>query len=140
MINPEVMAHAFWRTIPGSTQDGAEACYKSGERGLGSTVVPCTACPNQATRTQMVYSHQLQAAHCCETPSWTGRWFTPKGDRWSRVWACPEHLDGLTGLPGYSVHHTGQPVPWAVIHFHPRPSPSPGTVRGGSYAAASSAG
>ena len=24
----------------------------------------------------MVYSHQLQATHCCETPSWTGRWFT----------------------------------------------------------------
>jgi hypothetical protein len=47
---------------------------------------------------QMVYSHQLQATDCGEAPSWTGRWFTPKGDRWFRVWACPEHLDGLTGL------------------------------------------
>ena len=47
---------------------------------------------------QMVYSRQLQATHCTETPSWTGRWFTPKGGRWFRVWACPDHLDGLTGL------------------------------------------
>ena len=21
-----------------------------------------------------------------------------EGDRWFRVWACPEHIDGLTGL------------------------------------------
>ena len=47
---------------------------------------------------QMVYSRQLQATHCHERPSWTGRWFTPKGDRWFRVWACPDHLEGLTGL------------------------------------------
>jgi hypothetical protein len=33
-----------------------------------------------------------------EPPSWTGRWFSPSGDRWWRVWACPDHLDGLTGL------------------------------------------
>jgi hypothetical protein len=31
-------------------------------------------------------------------PAWTGRWFSPKGDRWFRVWACPEHLEELTGL------------------------------------------
>ena len=47
---------------------------------------------------QMIYDKQLQANHCPEPPSWTGRWFTPKGDRWFRVWACPDHLDGLTGL------------------------------------------
>ena len=46
----------------------------------------------------MVYSKQLQAAHCYETPSWTGSWFSPKGDRWWRVWACRDHLEGLTGL------------------------------------------
>ena len=47
---------------------------------------------------QMVYSQQLQPTHCRETPSWTGRWFAPKGDRWWRVWACADHLEGLTGL------------------------------------------
>ena len=46
----------------------------------------------------MVYSKQLQAAHCRETPSWTERWFSPKGDRWWRVWSCPDHLEGLTVL------------------------------------------
>jgi hypothetical protein len=47
---------------------------------------------------RMLYDHNLQATHCQEVPSWTGRWFSPRGDRWWRVWACPEHLDGLTGL------------------------------------------
>ncbi len=47
---------------------------------------------------RMVYSEQLQATHCAGTPSWTGRWFSPRGDPWFRVWACPDHLDGLTGL------------------------------------------
>ena len=46
----------------------------------------------------MVYSEQLQATHCPEPPVWTGRWFSPRGDRWFRVWSCPDHLDGLTGL------------------------------------------
>ena len=46
----------------------------------------------------MVYSHQLQAIHCHEAPSWSGRWFSPQGDRWWRVWSCGKHLDGLTGL------------------------------------------
>ena len=47
---------------------------------------------------QNVYSSQLQATHCPEAPAWTGRWRSPRGDRWWQVWACPEHLDGLTGL------------------------------------------
>lgn len=46
---------------------------------------------------QMVYSRQMQATHCTEVPSYTGRWFSPRGDRF-RVWACPDHLEGLTGL------------------------------------------
>ena len=50
----------------------------------------------------MVYSRQLQATHCAEAPTWTGRWFSPRGDRWWGVlWACEEHLDGLTGLRQY---------------------------------------
>jgi hypothetical protein len=28
---------------------------------------------------RMVYSRQLQATHCAETPSWTGRWFLAQG-------------------------------------------------------------
>jgi hypothetical protein len=47
---------------------------------------------------QMVYDRNLQATHCVESPSWTGRWRSPRGDQWWRVWACPDHLDGLTGL------------------------------------------
>ena len=47
---------------------------------------------------RMVYSEQLQGTHCDRTPSWTGRHFSPKGDRWWRVWACRVHLDGLTGV------------------------------------------
>ena len=46
----------------------------------------------------MVYDHNLQATHCDERPAWTGRWRSPRGDRWFIVWACPDHLDGLTGL------------------------------------------
>jgi hypothetical protein len=45
----------------------------------------------------LIHDRQGQA-HCAETPSWTGRWFSPSGDRWWRVWACPDHLEGLTGL------------------------------------------
>ena len=47
---------------------------------------------------RMIHDRQGQAAHCLETPSWTGRWFAPSGLRWWRVWACPEHIEGLTGL------------------------------------------
>jgi hypothetical protein len=47
---------------------------------------------------RMVHDRQLQATHCPETPSWTGRWFAPSGKQWWRVWACPGHLEGLTGL------------------------------------------
>ena len=46
----------------------------------------------------MDYNRQMQPTYCDETPSWTGRWFSPKDDRWFRVWAFPDHLDGLTGL------------------------------------------
>ena len=50
---------------------------------------------------RMLYDKQLQATHCDERPRWTGRWFSPRGNRWFRVWACPDHLDGLTGLRQY---------------------------------------
>jgi hypothetical protein len=45
-----------------------------------------------------VCDHNLQATHCVESPTGTGRWFAPSGDRWWRVWSCPDHLDGLTRL------------------------------------------
>ena len=47
----------------------------------------------------LVNSKQLQATHCREEPTYTGRWYSPKDDgRWWRVWSCPDHLDGLTGI------------------------------------------
>jgi hypothetical protein len=45
-----------------------------------------------------VYDGTMQADHCLERPNWTGRWFSPSGDRWWRVWSCPDHLEGLTRL------------------------------------------
>jgi hypothetical protein len=47
---------------------------------------------------QMINDKQLQANQCHEAPTWTGRWFSPTGDRWWRVWSCPDHPEGLTGL------------------------------------------
>jgi hypothetical protein len=47
---------------------------------------------------RMVYDHNLQATHCDDAPRCAGRWRSPRGDRWWVVWACPEHLGGLTGL------------------------------------------
>jgi hypothetical protein len=52
--------------------------------------------PGQCWR--MVHDVRLQGEHCPEPPSWTGRWFSPRADRWWRVWACEHHPEGLTGL------------------------------------------
>jgi hypothetical protein len=53
----------------------------------------------------MVHDRQGQATHCPETPSWTGRWFSLRGDRWWRVWSCPDHVEGLTGLREFGRRH-----------------------------------
>jgi hypothetical protein len=47
---------------------------------------------------RIVHDERLQATHCPEEPAWTGRWFSPRNDRWWRVWSCERHADGLTGL------------------------------------------
>ena len=39
---------------------------------------------------RMIHDRLGQATHCAETPSWTGRWFSPRGDRWWWVWSCPD--------------------------------------------------
>jgi len=39
----------------------------------------------------MIHDRQGQADHCHETPSWTGRWFSPGGAQWWVVWACGDH-------------------------------------------------
>ena len=47
---------------------------------------------------RMAYNrNRNQAIHCNERPAWTGRWRSPRGDRWWVVWACPNHMDGPTG-------------------------------------------
>ena len=38
-----------------------------------------TAEPNRCWA--LIYSKQLQSTHCSEAPSYTGRWFSPRGDR-----------------------------------------------------------
>ena len=36
-------------------------------------------------------------------PRGPGGWFSPRGDRWWRVWSCPDHIEGLTGLRGFQL-------------------------------------
>jgi hypothetical protein len=55
---------------------------------------------------RMVYDHNFQATHCDERPAWTGRWRSPRGDRWFIVWACPDHREGLTGLREFGRRRT----------------------------------
>ena len=45
----------------------------------------------------MIHDRQLQATAPRRRRGPAGV-VRPTGDRWWRVWACPEHLDGLTGL------------------------------------------
>ena len=60
---------------------------------------PCPGFMAQPGRCwQMVYSNQLQATHCTAQPTHTGRWFSPCGKRWWRVWSCADHLNGLTRI------------------------------------------
>jgi hypothetical protein len=56
----------------------------------------------------MVHSKQLQATHCREEPTFTGRWYSPRDDgTWWRVWSCPEHLAGLTGIREFGRQSLG---------------------------------
>jgi hypothetical protein len=72
---------------------------------------------------RMIHDRQGQAAHCHETPSWTERWFSPSGDRWWIVWACPDHLEGAHGgsgsLAGVSLNCRKRAppngTPWAPV-------------------------
>lgn len=52
---------------------------------------------------RMIHDHQGQATHCCQEPTWTGRWFSPSGERWWRVWSCEDHIEGLTGLKRFGL-------------------------------------
>ena len=55
-----------------------------------------------------VYDRNLRSTHRVETPTWTGRWFSPAGDRGWRVWSCPDHLDGLTGLKEFGQRNASR--------------------------------
>ena len=65
---------------------------RPGDRHLGFTAQPgeCRA---------LLHSKQLQATHCREEPTYTGRWYSPQDDgTYWRVWSCFVHLEGLTGV------------------------------------------
>jgi hypothetical protein len=48
---------------------------------------------------RVVYGYSGQAAHCLQPTSHTGRWYSPRDDgRYWRVWACPDHLEGLVAI------------------------------------------
>ena len=36
----------------------------------------------------MIFSKQMQACHCRATPTVTGRWRSPRGDRWFIIYSC----------------------------------------------------
>ena len=55
------------------------------------------------------YGVQLQDTHCTETLRWSGRWRSQQGDRRFQVWACADHLQGLTGLREFG---RGRPWSW----------------------------
>lgn len=66
----------------------------------------------------LIHDRQGQAAHCLETPTRTGRWFSPRGDRWWRVWAARSGDEGARGSlthiddygRGSAADVTGQPL------------------------------
>jgi hypothetical protein len=61
-----------------------------------------TVGPNQCWA--LIHDRQGKPAHCAETPSWIGRWFSPRHDgTYWRVWSCEAHTEGLTGLRGVWV-------------------------------------
>jgi hypothetical protein len=77
-----------------------------------------------------VYDRNLQSTQCIERPTFTGRWFCPRDDRWWRVWACTDHLEGLTG-----IRHFGGRTRSYAAHFDDSlderealPSPGRGTT------------
>jgi hypothetical protein len=47
---------------------------------------------------RMVYDHNLQATHCADAPRWTSPTALAEGRPLVGGVACPDHLDGLTGL------------------------------------------
>ena len=56
--------------------------------------LPPPSCSSSSSSPSAASNPSKNATHCDETPSWTGRSFSPPGDRWFRVWACPSHLEG----------------------------------------------
>jgi hypothetical protein len=47
----------------------------------------------------LVYDRNLQSTHCAESPTYSGRWHSPRRDgQWWRVWSCADHLNGLTAV------------------------------------------
>ena len=90
-------------------QAGPGVVYVRSMQRMPEPGEPCPGFIAEAGRCwQNVYDRNLQATHCPEQPTATGRWFSPKGDRWFPVWACPEHLEGLTGLGEFGRRHSPQ--------------------------------
>ena len=49
---------------------------------------------------RMIHDRQGQADHCHETPSWTGRWFSPSGDQLVASVGLSGPSGGLDGFAG----------------------------------------
>ena len=89
---------------------------------------PCPGLMADAGRCwRMVYDHNLQATHCANTPSWSVRWFSLRGNpRW-RLSACADHVDGLTSSYGVQSALLGVAVPHNTCRSA-RSFGSPGTL------------
>ena len=87
-ISPSQSHHVLGVEVAGPTlsQVGvgprAESVYRRPVSPLPQPGDPCPGFMAQPGRCwRILYDRNLQATHCRETPSWTGRWFSPKGDR-----------------------------------------------------------
>ena len=97
-------------------QSPKQARYLHGLRASGSSLSPqCPRCPSPANPARLhrragpVLSSRWSTAPsyrrltAMSAPRGRAGGFTPKGDRWFRAWACPDHLEGLTGLRQFGV-------------------------------------
>ena len=96
---------------------------QSGDRCPGFVVEPmrCWA---------MTYDSVMQANHCDERPTYTGRWFSPRGDQWWRVWLVPitwrDCIDHRARLTGSGSSGLAQHLAVAVLTM---PRANPASVR-----------
>ena len=94
VAGPSPVPRGWARDLPTSTLGPVSPMPEPGDVSPGFIA--------EANRSQrMVYDHNFQATHCAEAPAWTGRWRSPRGDRWwvgVGVPGPPRGSDGAAGV------------------------------------------